>query len=94
MERTVTFTSTQTIECTYSAHNAPYNSVVPELDYGVRSANAKANQANSRLPFIADGSSITKLRAIKSLSKTEYQNLKEKRDDTIYYVYDDGGSTS
>lgn len=94
IERTVTFTSTQTIECTYSAHNAPYNSVVPELDYGVRSANAKANQANSRLPFIADGSSLTKLRAIKSLSKTEYQNLKEKRDDTIYYVYDDGGSAS
>lgn len=94
MERTITFTSTQTIECTCSAHNAPYNSVVPELDYGVRSANAKANQANSRLPFIADGSSLTKLRAIKSLSKTEYQNLKEKRDDTIYYVYDDGGSAS
>ena len=60
----------------------------------MQTANALANQANSRLPFIADGSSLTKLRAVKALSKTEYQNLKEKRADTIYYVYDDGGSTS
>lgn len=94
MERTIEFTNTQVINCTCSARNNPYNSVVPEYDWGVQTANALANQANSRLPFIADGSSLTKLRAIKSLSKTEYQNLKEKRDDTIYYVYDDGGSTS
>lgn len=92
MERTIAFSSTQTIECEMSAHNAPYNAVVSELDYGVRSANALANETSAKMPFISDGSNLTKLRAHKVLSKSDYSALKEKRADTIYYVYDDSTS--
>lgn len=94
MERTITFSSTQTIECEMSASNAPYNEAVPELDAGVRSANAKANEISAKMPFISDGSSLTKLRACKVISKDDYNKLSEKRDDTIYYVYDTGGDNS
>lgn len=92
MERTITFSSTQTIECEMSAHNAPYNEAVSELDYGVRSANVLANETSAKMPFISDGSNLTKLRANKILSKSDYAALKEKRADTIYYVYDDSTS--
>lgn len=94
MERTITFSSTQTIECEMSAQNAPYNAVVPELEAGVLSANAKANEISAKMPFISDGSSLTKLRACKVISKDDYSKLSEKRDDTIYYVYDTGGDNS
>lgn len=86
MQRTMTFISTQCILCEYSAQNGPYNSVVPEYEYGVQNANALANLAYKNLPFIVDGSSTTKLKALKRVSSTDYGNLKEKRDDTIYFV--------
>lgn len=92
MERTINFTCSQVIECEMSAHNAPYNECVSELDYGVRSANVLANETSAKMPFISDGSSLTKLRAHKVLSKSDYAALKEKRADTIYYVYDDSTS--
>lgn len=94
MQRTITIKSQQVIQCEYSASNAPYNSVVSELDYGVRSANAKANEISAKMPFISDGSSLNKLRACKVISKDDYNKLSEKRDDTIYYVYDTGGDNS
>lgn len=88
MERTITFISTQCIQCEYSANNEPYNSVVPEHEYGVQNANALANLAYKNLPFIVDGSSLTKLKAIRSISADDYKNLTsdEKRSDTIFYV--------
>ena len=82
----------QAIQCEYSASNSPYNEAVSELDYGVRSANVLANETSAKMPFISDGSSLTKLRAHKVLSKSDYSALKEKRADTIYYVYDDSTS--
>lgn len=93
MERTITFESTQTILCEMSAQNGPYNTVVPEYDASVRSAARLANEAQAQIPVISDSGTITKLRATKVLSKSEYDALKEKRADTIYYVYDDGGDS-
>lgn len=84
MERTIEFTNTQVINCTCSARNNPYNSVVPEYDWGVQTANALANQANSRLPFIADGSSLTKLRAVKALSKQSTKT--SKKSETTQFI--------
>lgn len=92
MQRTITFISRQAIQCEYSASNSSYNECVSELDYGVRSANVLANETSARMPFISDGSNLTKLRAHKVLSKSDYSALKEKRADTIYYVYDDSTS--
>lgn len=91
MERTITFESGQTILCDMSAENSPYNSVVPEYEYGVQTANRIASETNKKLPFIVDAGKMTQLRAQSVLSKSEYDALKEKRADTIYYVYDDGG---
>lgn len=92
MQRTITFIARNAIQCEYSASNSPYNEAVSELDYGVRSANVLANETSAKMPFISDGSSLTKLRAHKVLSKSDYAALKEKRADTIYYVYDDSTS--
>ena len=86
MQRTITFISNNLIQCDYSAENEPYNSIVPELEWGVRSANVLANQTSARLPFISDGTSLVKMRSIKCLSKTAYDALTEKRADTIYFV--------
>ena len=92
MQRTITFISRQAIQCEYSASNSSYNECVSELDYGVSSANVLANETSAKMPFISDDSSLTKLRAHKVLSKSDYSALKEKRADTIYYVYDDSTS--
>lgn len=92
MERTIKFSSTQVIECEMSAQNEAYNAVVPTSDKSARNANILANEASANMPFISDGSSLTKLRACKVISKTEYSKLTEKREDTIYYVYDDTDS--
>ena len=94
MERTITFSSTQTIECEMSAQNEAYNTVVPTSDKSALNANILANQVSATMPFISDGSSLTKLRACKVISKDDYSKLSEKRDDTIYYVYDTGGDNS
>lgn len=93
MERTITITCSQLIECTISAKNGPYNSEVKEYEYGLANANALANKANVNLPFIVDDGVLTKLRAHKVLTQAEYDALEEKRSDTIYYVYDDGGDS-
>lgn len=88
MERTIKFTSSQVIECTCSAKNEPYNSVVPEFEAGSDKAIAMANDISGKMAFISDGSSLTKLRAHKILSKSDYSALTEKRADTLYYVYE------
>lgn len=88
MQRTLTIMSPTYIIADYSAENEPYNSVVPENEAGIQSANALANQVSKNLPFIVDGSSLTKLKAIRSISADDYKNLTsdEKRSDTIFYV--------
>lgn len=94
MERTITFSSTQTIECEMSANNAPYNEVVPEWDYGVKSANAKINDISEKMAFVSDGTQALKLRGFICMSKDAYKSI-TPRSDTIYFTYDDsGGKTS
>lgn len=94
MSRTITFESSQTILCDMSAENGPYNSVVPEYEYGVQTANRIASETSKKLPFIVDAGKMTQLRAQRVLSRNEYNALEEKRADTIYYVYDDEGGDS
>lgn len=88
MQRTLTIMSPTYIIADYSAENEPYNSVVPEYEAGVQSANALANQVSKNLPFIVDGSSQTKMKVICAMSADDYKNLSsdEKRSDTIYCV--------
>lgn len=94
MERTITFSSTQTIECEMSANNAPYNEVVPEWDYGVKSANAKINDVSEKMAFVSDGTQALKLRGFMCMSRDTYKSI-TPRSDTIYFTYDDsGGKTS
>lgn len=94
MERTITFSSTQTIECEMSANNAPYNEVVPEWDYGVKSANAKINDISEKMAFVSDGTQALKLRGVLCMSQDAYKSI-TPRSDTIYFTYDDsGGKTS
>lgn len=94
MERTITFSSTQTIECEMSANNAPYNEVVPEWDYGVKSANAKINDVSEKMAFVSDGTQALKLRGFMCMSQDTYKSI-TPRSDTIYFTYDDsGGKTS
>lgn len=94
MERTITFSSTQTIECEMSASNAPYNEVVPEWDYGVKSANAKINDISEKMAFVSDGTQALKLRGVLCMSQDAYKSI-TPRSDTIYFTYDDsGGKTS
>lgn len=95
MQRTLTILSPTLIIADYSASNEPYNSVVPEYEAGVQSANALANQVSKNLPFIVDGSSLTKLRAVRSISADAYNALSadEKRGDTIFYVYGEESTT-
>lgn len=94
MERTITFSSTQTIECEMSANNAPYNEVVPEWDYGVKSANAKINDISEKMAFVSDGTQALKLRGFICMSQDAYKSI-TPRSDTIYFTYDDsGGKTS
>ena len=88
MQRTITFLSSNVIQCDYSAKNEPYNSIVSELDWGIRSANVLANQTSAKMPFISDGTSLVKMRAIKCMTKTAYEALSEKRDDTLYFIQD------
>lgn len=88
MERTIKFTSSQVIECTCSAKNEPYNTVVPEFEAGSDKAIAMANDISGKMAFISDGRSLMKLRAHKILSKADYDALPEKRADTLYYVKD------
>lgn len=94
MERTITFSSTQTIECEMSANNAPYNEVVPEWDYGVKSANAKINDISEKMAFVSDGTQALKLRGVLCMSQDAYKSI-TPRSDTLYFTYDDsGGKTS
>ena len=94
MERTITFSSTQTIECEMSANNAPYNEVVPEWDYGVKSANSKINDVSEKMAFVSDGTQAMKLRGFMCMSQDAYKSI-TPRSDTIYFTYDDsGGKTS
>ena len=88
MQRTLTIMSPTYIIADYSAENEPYNAVVPEYEAGIQSANALANQVSKNLPFIVDGSSLTKLKAVRAISADDYKNLPsdEKRNDTIFYV--------
>lgn len=95
MQRTLTIMSPTYIIADYSAENEPYNTVVSEHEAGIQSANALANQVSKNLPFIVDGSSLTKLKAIRSISADDYKNLSsdEKRSDTIFYVRGEASSS-
>ena len=88
MQRTITFLSSNVIQCDYSAKNEPYNAIVPEWAGHMRSANILANQTSAKMPFISDGTSLVKMRAIKCMTKTAYEALSEKRDDTLYFIQD------
>lgn len=88
MERTLRILSPQLIEGTYSANNAPYNSVKPAYEDGVMTATRICSRLRQDLPYLSDGSKVSKFKALRSLSKAEYDAIQEKRDDTIYYVYE------
>lgn len=87
MEREIVFESSQTIWCEMSAKNSPYNT---ESSIGEREAlQAKeiANSALTKIPTIKSAAGLNRLKAIVSMTKAEYTALKDKRGDTIYYVY-------
>ena len=89
MQRTLTIMSPTYIIADYSAENEPYNSVVPEYEAGIQSANALANQVSKNLPFIVYGSSLTKLKAIRPISADDYKNLpsnENSRSDTLFFT--------
>lgn len=92
MERTIVFESTQTILCKCSAKNGPYNSEAGDTPAKIARANAEANRVNIRIPVLSSLGSITRMKAVKSMSKTDYDALEEKRDDTLYYIYDDSSN--
>lgn len=94
MQRAITFIARNAIQCEYSANNSPYNSVVPEWDYGMKSVNAKINDISEKMAFVSDGTQALKLRGFSIMSKDAYKDI-TPRSDTIYLTYDDsGGKTS
>lgn len=92
MNRTITFESDKAVMCKCSANNGPYNSEAGEMNAWVLQAHSEANRANANIPTISNGTKITKMKTSKVISKTDYEALEEKRDDTLYYVYDDSSS--
>ena len=93
MQRTITIVASQLIQCEYSAQNAPYNTVVEELEATVGATRTLAERANARLPVMSNEKGITKIKVFKTISQSEYDKI-EKRDDTIYWTYNDGGNSS
>lgn len=90
MERTITFESTQGIKCKISAQNGPYNSTIPRATLETNKLRASVSALYSSIPGIHGISGgVSKLKAVRALSKIEYEALSEKRDDTLYYVYEE-----
>lgn len=96
MKRTINFISGELIECECSAENSSYNAEKYDFDSGIDAATKIANRARRMLPVLAkpdvpggDTYTIEPLRAIKPMSRAQYDALSEKRADTLYYIIDD-----
>lgn len=88
--RTLNFVSDRAILAEYSANSAPYNNCTFSDDK-YKTFTADMEKTKQALPTIACGGGVYKLKTCKVLSKEEYDAIKEKRDDTLYFVIEPKG---
>lgn len=90
ISRTLNFVSDRAILAEYSANSAPYNNCTFSDDK-YKTFTADMEKTKQALPTIACGGGVYKLKTCKVLSKEEYDAIKEKRDDTLYFVIEPKG---